>query len=165
MILDNSERGRVLLSVNRRRFAVSALSASSLTLNRRLRCGLSDPYAFSWIAVARLLVIFFFLALAGCGFGDLRRVESLLLEVLDRCPRADPAGANIVACGDSFAWLGCKGDLIDTKSSTLGDRVEEFELSGENIGTKVSADCDREDVSAADAEVDSVVDVGKLEGV
>ena len=165
MILDNSERGRVLLSVNRRRFAVSALSASSLTRNRRLRCGLSDPYAFSWIAVARLLVIFFFLALAGCGFGDLRRVESLLLEVLDRCPRADPAGANIVACGDSFAWLGCKGDLIDTKSSTLGDRVEEFELSGENIGTKVSADCDREDVSAADAEVDSVVDVGKLEGV
>ena len=165
MILDNSERGKVLLSVNRRRFAVSALSASSLTRNRRLRCGLSDPYAFSWIAVARLLVIFFFLALAGCGFGDLRRVESLLLEVLDRCPRADPAGANIVACGDSFAWLGCKGDLMDTKSSTLGDRVDGFGLSGKNIGTKDSADCDRDDVPAAGAEVDSVVVVGILEGV
>ena len=165
MILDNSERGRVLLSVNRRRFAVSALSASSLTLNRRLRCGLSDPYAFSLNAGARLLAIFFFLTLAGCGFGDLRRVEGLLLEVLDRCPRVDPAGANIVAYGDSFAWLGCKGDLMDTKSSTLGDRVDGFGLSGENIGTKSSADCDRDDVPAADAEVDSVVVVGKLEGV
>ena len=35
----------------------------------------------------------------------------------------------------------------------------------ENIGTKVSADCDRDDVPAANAEVDSVVVVGKLEGV
>ena len=81
MILVNSESVRVLLSVNRRRFAVSALNASSLTRNRRLRCGRSNPYAFSLIAFACGLVIFFFLALTGCGFGDLRRVESLLLEV------------------------------------------------------------------------------------
>ena len=30
---------------------------------------------------------------------------------------------------------------------------------------ELSADCDREDVPPADAEVDSVVDVGELEGV
>ena len=151
-----------------------ALNASLLTRKCRLRYGLSNLYAFSLVAVvARCLVIFFFLALTGCGFGDLRRVESLLLDVLDLCPRADPAGANIVACGDSFAWLGCKGDLIDTKSSTVGDRfemggrfighwfgrvafgkkmsalgdsVEGFGLSDENLGTKMSADCDRDDV-------------------
>ena len=45
------------------------------------------------------------------------------------------------------------------------DRVEGFGFAGKNIGTKVSAGCDREDVPPADAEVDSVVDVGKLEGV
>ena len=99
---------------------------------------------------------------------------------------------NIGADGDNFAWLGCKGDLIDTKSSTVGDRfesevrfgehcvggvefgtkvraaedrVEGFGFSGKNIGTKVSADCDRVVVPPANAEVDSVVDVGKLEGV
>ena len=72
-----------MLSVNSQRFAVSALKALLLTWNRQLRCGLNDPYAFSVIAVAHRLLIFFFLALTGCGFGDLRRVESLLLEVLD----------------------------------------------------------------------------------
>ena len=109
-----------------------ALNASLLTRKCQLRCGLSNLYAFSLVAVvARCLVIFFFLALTGCGFGNLRRVESLLLDVLDLCPRADPAGANIVAYGDSFAWLGCKGDLIDTKSSTVGDR---FEMGGWFVG-------------------------------
>ena len=54
---------------------------------------------------------------------------------------------------DNFAWLGCNGDEIDTKSSTGEDRVE------------LSADCDRVVVPPADAEVDSVVGVGKLEGV
>ena len=43
--------------------------------------------------------------------------------------------------------------------------MDGFGLSGKNIGTKVSADCDRDDVPAANAEVDSVVVVGKLEGV
>ena len=43
--------------------------------------------------------------------------------------------------------------------------MEGFGFSGENIGTKVSADCDRVVVPPADAEVNSVVDVGKLEGV
>ena len=144
------------------------------------------------IAVARCLEIFSFLALAGCGFGCLRRVESLLSEVLDCCPRADPAGVNIVADGDSFAWLGCKGGLIDTKPSTVGDRfemgdrfvghwfgqvvfgmkvraagdrVEGFGLSGKNIGMNVSADCDSVVVPSADADVDSVVVVGILEAV
>ena len=87
--------------------------------------------------------------------------------------------------------MGCKGDEIDTKLSTggdrfevgdrvvghwgggvgfgkkvqaAGDRVEGFGFSGKNIGTKVSADCDRVVVPPADAEVDSVVGVGKLEG-
>ena len=43
--------------------------------------------------------------------------------------------------------------------------MEGFGLSGKNIGTKVSADCDRVVVPLADAEVDLVVGVGKLEGV
>ena len=109
-----------------------------------------------------------------------------MLEVLDRWPLANLAGVNAVADGDNFAWFGCKGNEIDTKSSTVGDRfvglgvdggefgtkvravgdrVEGFGFAGENIGTKVSADCNREDVPPADAEVDSVVDGGKLEGV
>ena len=57
------------------------------------------------------------------------------------------------------------GDLMDTKSSTVGDRVDGFGLSGESIGTNSSADRDRDDGPAAGAEVDSVVVVGKLEGV
>ena len=184
MILLNSGRGRVVLSVNSRKFDVSALKASSLTWNRRLRWGPHEPYAFLGIAVPRRLEIFFLLALTGCGFGVLRCEEGLLLEVLDRWPRADPAGENGVADKDNFTWLGCKGDEIDTKSSTagdrfvglwvggaefgtkvraVGDRVEGFGFAGENIGTKVSADCDREEAPPADAEVDSVVDGGKLE--
>ena len=160
---------------------MSVLKALSLTWNRRLRCGLNDSYAFSVIAVARCLEIFFFLALTGCGFGDLRcDEEGLLLEVLDRGLLADPAGVNTVADGDNFAWLGCKGDEIDTKLSTVGDRFEvgdrvvghwvggvEFGMKVRAVGDRVelSADCDREDVPPDDAEVDSVVDVGKLEGV
>ena len=60
-------------------------------------------------------------------------------------------------------WGGGVG--FEKKVQALGDRVEGFGLSGKIIGTKVSADCDRDDVPAANAEVNSVVVVGKLEGV
>ena len=74
----------------------------------------------------------------------------MVLGVLDLCPRADPAGVNIVAVGDNFAWLGCKGDLIDTKSSAVGVRFETvgasvgFWVCGDVLGMKVRAAGERE---------------------
>ena len=47
----------------------------------------------------------------------------------------------------------------------VGDKVEGFGFASENVGTKVLADCDRGEVPPADAEVDSVVDGGEMEGV
>ena len=41
--------------------------------------------------------------------------------------------------------------------------MEGFGLSGKNIGTKVTAECDSVVVPPANDEVDSVVDAGKLE--
>ena len=43
--------------------------------------------------------------------------------------------------------------------------MEGFGLSGKNIGTKVSVLCDSDVVPPADAEVESVVNAGKLEVV
>ena len=55
--------------------------------------------------------------------------------------------------------------MFGMKVQAAGDRVEGFGFSGANIGTKVSSDCDNDVVPPADAEVNSVVGVGKLEGV
>ena len=55
--------------------------------------------------------------------------------------------------------------MFGKKVRAAGDRVEGFGFSGKNIGTKVYADCDRVVVPPADAEVDSVVGFGILEGV
>ena len=65
--------------------------------------------------------------------------------------------------GDRFVGLGFGGEKFGMKVQAVGDRVEGFGFAGKNIGTKVSADCDREEAPPADAEVDSVVNGGKLE--
>ena len=57
------------------------------------------------------------------------------------------------------------GDEIETKVPAVGDSVEGFGFSGDKIGTKVSADCDSEEVPPANVEVDAVFGGGKQEGV